>query len=402
MSSSLVSVVIPVYNAALTLKRCLDSVVCQTHSAIEILCVDDGSSDDSVTLLENYANRDERIKIFRSGNRGGGAARNIGIEAASGEYCLFLDSDDHFIETMVEELLSRIEETASDIAICMSYDEHVDSGVVRLSDWTFVEKNVPTREPFAPDEMQCTIFNTFSNVPWNKMYRRSFLLENGLRFQEIMRTNDLFFTCHALIKAQAICTVRKPLVYYCQGYTSNCQATNHVDPPGFLRAFAALSDAMHDEGVFSYYEVSFMNHLIDACAYNLLSQDELVGFSNLYSAMGGVDASYGISSFISKSLETDGLACDRWQYRDFRRMKSQSEVSFLFEQQRIYLGQKIRAERENRRLMIQIGELESRCEECEGQYENVSTELERLKTSRAFRLGTALATPFRLVKRLFH
>ena len=113
----LVSVIIPVYNAALFLDQCLDSVVNQTLRDIEIICVDDGSTDNSVDIIKKYMMSDSRIKLFRQSNKGAGAARNFGLKYATGKYVHFLDSDDWLDLSAYEKTYGIIEEAKSDICI---------------------------------------------------------------------------------------------------------------------------------------------------------------------------------------------------------------------------------------------------------------------------------------------
>ena len=104
MSTPLISVIIPVYNVEKHLRRCLDSVIAQTYQKLEIICVDDGSIDDSGKICDQYAVRDARIKVIHQENQGLSAARNRGIDAADGEYIAFVDSDDYILEDMFERL----------------------------------------------------------------------------------------------------------------------------------------------------------------------------------------------------------------------------------------------------------------------------------------------------------
>lgn len=112
-----VSVIIPVYNSEIYLKECLDSVVNQTLQNIEIICIDDGSTDASMDILHEYARKDERFKILEQKHLGGGAARNLGLKEAAGEYFSFLDSDDYFELDMLEKIYLRCSEKKADIGV---------------------------------------------------------------------------------------------------------------------------------------------------------------------------------------------------------------------------------------------------------------------------------------------
>ena len=114
----LVSVIVPVYNVCAYLEESLDSVLRQSHERLEILIVDDGSTDGSGEICERYAEKDPRIRVFRQNNRGLSAARNVGLDNASGEYIAFLDSDDAFHERMIQTLLDVLRLQKADIAVC--------------------------------------------------------------------------------------------------------------------------------------------------------------------------------------------------------------------------------------------------------------------------------------------
>ena len=112
-----VSVIIPVYNSEAYLKECLDSVVHQTLQDIEIICVDDGSTDASMDILQKYAQKDERFRILEQQHLGGGAARNLGLKEAEGEYLSFLDSDDYFELDMLQKIYLRCKEKKADVGV---------------------------------------------------------------------------------------------------------------------------------------------------------------------------------------------------------------------------------------------------------------------------------------------
>ena len=116
-----VSVIVPVYNVSEYLGQCLDSILLQTLQDIEVICVNDGSTDDSLDILQGYAMFDERLKIISQENAGAGAARNNGIKHATGEYIICLDSDDFFEPDMLEKMVAKAEEDGSDVVVCDFY-----------------------------------------------------------------------------------------------------------------------------------------------------------------------------------------------------------------------------------------------------------------------------------------
>lgn len=112
-----VSIIIPVYNTAKYLPRCLDSVLTQTYQNLEVILVDDGSTDNSGQIADTYAKQDKRIKVIHQPNQGQSAARNVGLENATGKYISFVDSDDEIKPTFIEQLLSAYDDTTS-ISVC--------------------------------------------------------------------------------------------------------------------------------------------------------------------------------------------------------------------------------------------------------------------------------------------
>lgn len=117
----IISVIIPVYNAEKSLDTCLQSIVEQSVGDLEIICVDDGSTDGSYEKLAGWQQKDDRIKVLRQENKGGGAARNLGLAKAAGEYIHFLDSDDSLQPKAYEHMYNKIRNTKADVCFCQYY-----------------------------------------------------------------------------------------------------------------------------------------------------------------------------------------------------------------------------------------------------------------------------------------
>ena len=126
MEDILVSVIVPVYNVENYLRQCLNSITGQTLKNIEIICVDDSSTDGSKRILEEYAKKDERVKIITQPNKGAGAARNNGLSVAKGKYLSFLDSDDFFEPDMLEHAYNKAEEDCADFVVFKSDQYYTD------------------------------------------------------------------------------------------------------------------------------------------------------------------------------------------------------------------------------------------------------------------------------------
>ena len=120
-----ISVVIPVYNVEKYLEQCLDSVIAQSFEDIEVICVNDGSTDSSLEILKRYADNDSRIKIISQKNKGAGAARNVGIENAAGEYVYFMDSDDYLNADAFERLNDFLDDKPDFVMFKIFFKTHV-------------------------------------------------------------------------------------------------------------------------------------------------------------------------------------------------------------------------------------------------------------------------------------
>lgn len=265
----IVSVILPVYNVESYLVECLDSLVKQTIFDIEIICIDDGSTDTSYEILQKYASQDKRIKIVKQENKGAALARNFGLRIANGKYVIFLDSDDYFDHCMLEKTVSRAETTNSDIVIfkALSFDE----GSKNTHNLSHKMEKYPMfqEKTFSSNDIRNVIFNTFLPSAWNKLYRKSFLEENKLEFQNIKRSNDLLFTSKSLIKAKKIVLVNEFLLYYRNRLKNSLQATNCQTPLEFFKALIGLKEFLDAEKVMSLYLDSYYVLVSNVIFYNL-------------------------------------------------------------------------------------------------------------------------------------
>lgn len=132
-NNPLISIIIPVYNSEKYLTKCLNSIMDQTYQNLEIICVNDGSTDTSPEILKNYTERDSRIKIISQKNQGLSSARNTGIKHASGEYLTFVDSDDYIKSKMIEHLVGAASNTKSDIAVCSFMEIYPNGKITHFS-----------------------------------------------------------------------------------------------------------------------------------------------------------------------------------------------------------------------------------------------------------------------------
>ena len=213
MMNPSVSVVVPVYNVEMYLKECLDSLINQTFKDIEIICVNDGSTDNSLNILNEYASKDERIKVFSKENSGPGPTRNYGIDNAQGEYLLFVDSDDWLDLDAIKILYETSKSQDLDLLIFLAedYDDLQDK---------FYEEDY-YNNVLLPDSFDETVFNhrdiqkylfSIAVVPYNKLYRRSMLEKYHIRFPENVLFEDNPFHYEVLLSSRKMSILRKHFV----------------------------------------------------------------------------------------------------------------------------------------------------------------------------------------------
>lgn len=202
-----VSVIIPVFNTEKYISKCLSSLVNQTLDDIEIICVNDGSTDNSLEIIEKIANNDARIKIINQEHKKQGAARNAGLRIAEGEYIGFVDSDDWIDLNYYEMLYNTAKKYDADIALATN---------VRIGNGKTKKRLEITEEKMAETlQEKIDIGNQVKNpCPTNKIYRNSMLKENNIIWPEGVFCEDKLFTIQAIYYANKIVTVPDVNYYY--------------------------------------------------------------------------------------------------------------------------------------------------------------------------------------------
>lgn len=280
-----VSVIIPVYNTEMYLYQNIKSVLNQSLREIEVIAVDDGSTDGSFALLKEIEKMDSRLKVYQQKNLYAGAARNFGMSVAKGEFLVFLDSDDFFEKNMLELMYQQCQEDDAQVCVCNGriYDENTKE--YRQVDYFLKKNDLPKVRPFSRKDMPDKIFNFTTAAPWTKMFRASFIEEQQLQFQEIRRANDMYFCFTALAAAERITTVDFPLVNYRSGHFSSLQATKDDTPLDFYVAMKALKKELERRKIFAEVEKSFVNFCLGGCLHNLNTAKTGAGYSKIYMAL---------------------------------------------------------------------------------------------------------------------
>lgn len=278
-----VSVIIPVYNAEKHLKECIKSVTEQTLKEIEIICVDDGSSDSSLEILKKLAAEDSRIIIKRQQNLFAGEARNNGMADARGKYLEFWDSDDYFEKDALEVLYNKCEKEKADICLCAAYTVDGKTGK-RAVDETFLKRRfLPKENVFSIESDPDYIFNMASNTPWQRMFRADFIRENSLKFQNLRHANDTYFSLMATFLAKRITYTEKPLVNYRTNNSESVTGKASADPLCAYRAYEAVYDEITRRGISDRALRSFYSKLLSGLIREIMTQTNGSAMNTVYS-----------------------------------------------------------------------------------------------------------------------
>ncbi len=253
----LVSIIIPIYNEELYLSECLYSVINQTYSNLEIICVDDGSTDDSLRILREYEEKDKRIRVLTQQNQYAGVARNKGIDNSKGDYLFFLDADDYISEKFIDTMVGLIERDNSDIAICRykAYDQknHCD-----LYPEPMIDKYLNIPKSFDPKDYSDWIFNISGGWAWDKLYRSVFVKDNNIRFQKIRVANDGLFVNTSLVLSHRISFTYEKLITHRINVKTSLENTRYEYWKCGVEMVNAIFKKLLTHGIYGMYQRCFI------------------------------------------------------------------------------------------------------------------------------------------------
>ena len=263
-----VSVIIPVFNTEKYLRQCLDSVVNQTLKEIEIICVDDGSTDSSSAILAEYAAKDARVKVITRPKTNAGAARNAGLAIATGEYLGFVDSDDWCELSLFEKAYTKAKAEDADLVFWRyaTYDERLRR-VISQGARSAVLKSISGK--FKCRDLDRQAFTFINLAPWTKLVRQSLIKANRITFQEIERANDVRFGCMALAVANSICEIDYSGYVYRIGTGTSLQCTNRNSPDTVFAAWKSLYEGLTAAGVIDVFKSALLNAATSSFFYTL-------------------------------------------------------------------------------------------------------------------------------------
>lgn len=240
------SIIVPVYNVEKYLPKCLESLIKQTLKDIEIICVNDGSMDNSLTILKEFASKDSRIRIINNQHQGVAKTRNTGIEQSTGEYIGFVDSDDYIDIDFFEKLYNSATKSNSDIAI---------ASILKHKNFFNIYNAKYTKEEIAitiQDKIKlCEDKKHFFFYAWNKIYHSGFIKENNIKFSEGQIYEDVMFAIKALYYSNKIISVYGTKYHYIEHENS---LTKYKDKTGekeqdLIKAYSELQEFCNSKNI---------------------------------------------------------------------------------------------------------------------------------------------------------
>ena len=271
-----ISVVMPVYNAGKYVSRAIRDVLKQTLTDIELICVDDGSTDNSTAIINGFVKKDSRVSSIRQSNAGPAVARNKGFLLAQGKYVIFLDADDMYEPTLLESLYNMAEADNLDVAVTRFdiYNEFNDTYVRQADE--------PHASIFAPgkvtskNEYPDFIFASTTGYVWNKLIRTSFLRDKKIAFDnDLYVFEDVHFVCSVMALAERVERIEDILIHH-RVYSEQSRATLFRKYYGQVPVvYKKIKDFLKRQGMYIPLKKGFFNFSTDRCykIYNILWTD---------------------------------------------------------------------------------------------------------------------------------
>ena len=312
MEGNKVSIVMPVYNAQLFLDESIADILNQTEKEFELICVDDGSVDNSLEIIKKYCLMDERVKFIHQENAGGGAARNAGLKLAKGKYVLFLDSDDRFERDLLESVFEKAEELLTDVLVFGGDIIDFKSGEHRehaelLNISVLSEKSIEECMLKESDKSE-RLFSFTNTTIWNKLLRREFVEENNLLFQETYVANALYFTMMALFEAKRIGFLNRKFVHYRCGNPKGLLTNPDKDPMAAYDALRLVKSKLVSNSVFEKYRKEFVVYAADMIMRRFVRLKQFGNIKNIHNML----HEQGLCELDIFSEELKGTKSQRW------------------------------------------------------------------------------------------
>lgn len=295
-NQELVSIIIPTYNNEKSIENTIKNALFQTYRNIEIIIVNDASTDETENICKYFVKRDQRIILVSNNkNMGAGVSRNIGLKKAKGKYVFFVDADDEFKNSLIEDVIQRMEKDSAEVAV-FGYETY-----------ELYSQDV-SQHGYYDGVLECMdskVLRSIGWAPWNKLFKRDFLEENSIEFQNIPNANDLFFVIKSLIKAKRISLIDGNYIRYTEGYKGSITYKRNIEHDYTIFAIEKIFSFMYEETIARSKYIEYFNYLIDTLAKSYLKKEKTnicrkrfiedwhkIGFSTTCYSIVGVEKLY--------------------------------------------------------------------------------------------------------------
>jgi len=232
----IISIIVPVYNVEKYLRRCIDSILNQTFENFELILIDDGSTDYSGIICDEYKKKDNRIVVIHKENEGAAVARNLGVDIAKGSYIGFVDSDDYIDKSMYDQLYEALRENNSDMCLCGIKNIYDDNRKEKESEYIFKDKknynNIDTIKILYSGNTKEKIYLT---APCNKLYNKELIKK--VRYPQKLKYEDSFVIHKLLYECNKITYIEQCLYYYYQRENSTMNSPFSINDLDILEVF---------------------------------------------------------------------------------------------------------------------------------------------------------------------
>ncbi len=347
----LVSVIVAVRDGERRLREALESTAAQTLTDLEIIVVDDGSTDSTPEIIAGFTARDPRVRTVRGPATGSaGDARNAGLEVATGDYLTFWDADDRFGPTLLQELYARALADRADIVVTKFRVADVRTGQAVPVEWGVRLEYFPSHLPVSPAELGDALLIAVNPAPWNKLYRTGFLRATGSRFPSLRRAEDVCFLSLALAQAQRLSYLDSYAIDYRVGDETSLQATRDEAPLEFVDALHEIRNGFKRLGRWPDLERALANLTVELALTALRRAGTVEVFSTLHRALRDqVFPGFGVT----------GRPAEFFLRREYTRQVNaimrRSTTELLFDRLAAATRQADRAKAETRSVLLGLG-----------------------------------------------
>ncbi|MFV0379319.1 MAG: glycosyltransferase family 2 protein [Anaerorhabdus sp.] len=258
-----VSIVVPVYNVEKYIGHCLDTLINQTYKDYEIICVNDGTKDNSLEILNEYQKKHPKlIKVISQENQGLSQARNTGLKYVSGKYVMFVDSDDYVENNFIECAVNAAVKNNTDLVVFDYYQEYTNIDFKEVIEVTTVSEKVNLME-------DNRVLVSAKCAVWNKLYSKKLLDDNNLRFPVGMRYEDFVFTLKAMMFANEITVVNIPLLHYRVDRVGNISTKADKKVRDLIIQCKEFMEWFKNQDFFKFHKEAVMIVLLASCIWIL-------------------------------------------------------------------------------------------------------------------------------------